>query len=279
MKICILGGTGFVGRHLIASLAALGYHCLVLSRHPQRHYQLTVAGQVELQSCDPFDQDHLIQHFQGCDAVINLIGILNEQGRKRSFKRMHVELGDHVVEACKQAGVPRLLHMSALNASQTRGSSQYLHTKGEAENRAHTLGKPKLKVTSFRPSVIFGQDDSFFNRFASLLALPGPFPLACPQARFAPVYIEDVVAAFTHSLESSATCDKHYDLCGPRVFTLMALVRYTAEQIGRRKIIFGLNDPLSRLQATILGLMPGKPFTLDNYHSMQLDSVCTGENN
>jgi NADH dehydrogenase len=166
--------------------------------------------------------------------------------------------------------------MSALNANEASGPSVYLKTKGEAENRAHTLGQPQIKVTSFRPSVIFGRDDSFFNRFADLLQmLPGPFPLACPNARFAPVYVGDVVEAFARTLDEKTTWGRHYELCGPETYSLKELVRYTARQLGQKKPVLGLGDGLSRIQARLLGLLPGKPFSYDNYLSLQVNSVCS----
>ena len=220
-NICILGGTGFVGRHLTAKLAFEGYSCRIVSRHPQRHRELQVLPEVELVRCDTLVGKTLEPLFVDCDAVINLIGILNEAGKTDTFRHIHVELVDHVVDACRSAAIPRLLHMSALNANAASGASQYLRTRGEGENHAHTGAGANAAVTSFRPSVIFGPGDSFFNRFSDLLQLaPGLFPLACPNARFAPVYVGDVVTAFVKSLEDKATFGRHYDLCGPRVFTL-----------------------------------------------------------
>ena len=273
-KVCILGGAGFVGRHLVARLSESGIGCRVLTRNPQRHRDLQVAGMAELLRADLFDDGQLQAALDGCQATINLVGILNETGAGGSFQRMHVELVDRLLQAAKATGVTRLLHMSALHASETSGGSAYLKSKGEAENRAHTLARPQIRVTSFRPSVIFGPGDSFFNRFADLLRLPGPFPLACPDARFAPVYVGDVVEAFARSLDDKTTWGKGYDLCGPGVFTLEALVRYSAAQTGADKAIVRLGDRLSRLQARMLGRLPGKPFSYDNYLSLQTDSVC-----
>jgi NADH dehydrogenase len=124
--------------------------------------------------------------------------------------------------------------------------------------------------------VIFGEGDSFFNRFATLLKLaPGLFPLACPDTRFAPVYVGDVVNQFLDALDNPATYGKRIDLCGPETYTLRQLVEYTAELLGLRRKIIGLPDFASRLQAAVMEyLVPGKPFSLDNYHSMQKDNVC-----
>ncbi len=229
----------------------------------------------ELVSTNLFDPDALARQFAGCDAVINLIGILNESGKQQTFRRFHVELADLAVDACHRAGVPRLLHMSALHADEARGSSLYLRSKGEGENRAHTHGSASTHVTSFRPSVIFGPGDSFFNRFAALLRIsPLPFPLACPDARFAPVYVGDVTQAFARALDNMHTFGKHYDLCGPEIFTLKELVGYTARNLGLNRLILGLGDLPSRLQARVFGYLPGKPFSLDNYLSLQTDSLC-----
>jgi uncharacterized protein YbjT (DUF2867 family) len=183
--------------------------------------------------------------------------------------------------AATRAGVPRLLHMSALNADATRGSSAYLRSKGEGEEiaLAATATTPAMTVTSFRPSVIFGRGDSFFNRFAQLLELaPGVLPLACPDARFAPVWVGDVAEAMLRSITDERAAGRRYDLCGPRIFTLAELVEYTAQKTGKRLLLAHLNDKASRLQAKLFGLLPGKPFTLDNYQSMQTPSIC-GEHN
>ncbi len=274
IRVCILGGTGFVGQHLVAVLSRHGIHSRLLARHPQRHAALRVNPGVELVRSPSLDSGFLINQFQECDAVINLIGVLNETGRV-SFRSVHVELVDRIVDAAIKAGVPRLLHMSALHADAARGTSDYLRSKGEGENRAHTHGGSALRVTSFRPSIIFGRGDSFFNRFAGLLrSAPLIFPLACPNSRFAPVWVGDVCEAFARSLLDETTAGKHFNLCGPRIYTLRELVEYTARTTGVKRLIIPLNDTLSRLQAILLGWLPGRPFTLDNYLSLQTDSVC-----
>ena len=271
-RIALIGGSGFVGRHLTRKLRNRGYQCRVVTRHAHRHAELrTVAEVIE---ADPFDRTQLAAALEGCDAVVHLVGILNSDGKNRSFRRMHVELVENVVSACHAAKVVRLLHMSALNADQSSGSSLYLRSKGEGENRAHTLGKPGIAVTSFRPSVIFGPDDSFLNRFAALLRIPGPLPLACPDAKLSPVYVGDVAAAFANALENPATFDQHYELCGPKTYSLEELVRFIAYHTGRYKSIIRLSDRASRLQASILQYLPGKPFTPDNYLSLRMPSVC-----
>lgn len=271
-KVCIVGGTGFVGRHLVNRLAEDGIRCRVLTRRPHRHRHFGLTRGTEVHQLAAFDADSLASAFEGQEGVVNLVGILNETGGA-TFRKVHYDLPLLVLEACRKAGVGRLLHMSALNADETQGTSEYLRSKGAAEDHLHAQAG-SVAVTSFRPSVIFGPDDSFFNRFAQLLRIPGPFPLACPTARFAPVYVGDVAEAFARSLDDPATYGQRYDLCGPRVFTLREIVEYTAEAQGNPKPVIPLSDGLSRLQARVLGLMPGRPFTMDNYLSTKMDSVC-----
>ncbi len=278
-KVCILGGSGFIGHHISTRLAASGISCRIPTRHPQRHRDQQVLPGLEIVSGGIGTTDELMQMFQGCDAVINLVGILNESRRLgQSFRDIHVELVDRIVDAGREAGVRRFLHMSALNASASKGTSEYLRSKGEGDNQAHTRGHSSMKVTSFRPSVVFGPGDGFFNRFANLLRIaPGVFPLACPNARFQPVYVGDVADAFVQALHDRSTWERHYELCGPRVYTLRELVQYTARILGSRVQVIGLGDRLSRLQAKMLEYAPGKPFSYDNYLSMRMDSVCTSQ--
>ncbi|SEP61962.1 NADH dehydrogenase [Ectothiorhodospira magna] len=274
--LCVLGGTGFTGTHVVARLAAEGRQVKVLTRHVSRHRHLLVLPGVQLVAADCHDPQVLRTHFAGCDGVINLVGILNERGRDGSgFRHAHVALARTVIEAAADAQVGRVLHMSALNADAANGASHYLRTKGEGENIVHTLAGP-VRVTSFRPSVIFGPGDSFFNRFARLLRLTPVLPLACPNARFAPVYVGDVAGRMIAALEDRRTWGRRIELCGPGTYTLKELVTYTAQVMARRRLILGLSDGLSRWQARIMTYVPGKPFTLDNYYSMSRDSVCQG---
>jgi len=275
--VCLLGGTGFVGYHLANRLTHHGYTVNILTRRRERHRALLVNPSIRLIEANVYDTDQLRRNFSVSGAVINLIGILNERNAKEgSFARIHAELPGTIAEAAAAAGVPRLLHMSALHADAAEPHSRYLKTKGEGEERAHAAATPYLGVTSFRPSIIFGPGDSFFNRFATLLRLsPVFFPLACPDSRFAPVYVGDVAAAFCTALGDDGTSGQRLELCGPDSYALKELVVYTRDTIGLKKPVIGLGDALSRWQARLLGLVPGRPFTLDNYYSLQHDSLCT----
>lgn len=275
-KICVLGGTGFVGKAIVAKLAKHGYEVSVLTRRRERHKELLVLPGVTVFEADIHHPPALEHYFKGCDAVINLVGILNEKrDNGLGFRRAHVDLPEKVVHACQRTGITRLLHMSALHADAKKGPSYYLRSKGEALELVHAAND--LNVTSFCPSVIFGPGDNFFNQFASLLRLmPGVMPLACPNARLAPVFIGDVADAFVRSLNNPATYGQKYNLCGPQSYTLKQLVQYTAQQAGMKRWVIGLGPGLSKLMANVFQYAPFfKPITRDNYRSLQVDSVCS----
>lgn len=273
-NICVLGGTGFVGHAVVRRLATGGRKVTVLSRRPQRARDLLPNPGVRLIKADIHQQSVLERYFRGMDAVINLVGILNEF-RYQSFRDTHVKLSAGVMRACWKAGVSRLLHMSALGADTGTGKSEYLRTKGEAEQLLYIDSGDNLDVTRFRPSVIFGQNDQFFNRFARLLRYtPWLFPLACSNAPLAPVYVEDVARAFVTTLEDSDTYNQRYDLCGPCEYSLRELVEYTVRLLGLRRRVIPLPERAAMLQAFFLEMVPGKPFSLDNYYSLKTASRC-----
>ncbi len=268
-RICILGGNGFVGRHLVGRLAMAGWQITLPLRRPLSARELLPAGHI---SSVPLTAEELERQLPGCHAVVNLVGILNEQ-RPGEFEQAHVQMPQDLLRACHKAGVPLLLQMSALNAD-PEAPSEYLRSKGRGEQVIREQSGEALQWAILRPSLIFGPDDSLFNRFASLLRLPGPLPLACPNARFTPIYVGDVAQAFQTLLEQPNMRQRSYQLCGPRLFSLQQLVTYTAELLGRHKRIIPLSPGLSRLQARVLERLPGKPFSYDNYLSLQLDSIC-----
>lgn len=269
MNITLLGGTGFVGRALLARLASEGHRLTVLSRNPDAHPVRLLPPGVRLVTGDVYDPAFLRTHFEGANAVVNLVGILNESGDNgRGFQRAHVGLTKLVIAACQLAGVRRLLQMSSLNAG--RGSSFYLKSRGEAEAAVRASG---LDWTIFQPSVIFGPGDGFFCRFAGLLKLSPMMPLARAGTRFAPVFVGDVVEAMRLALHDASTVGQTYELYGPEVFTLGELVHMTARQLGLKRLVLPLPDALGRLQGLVFDFVPGKPFSSDNFRSLQLDSV------
>jgi len=280
LAICVLGGSGFIGRALVPRLAADGHSVKVLTRDRTGSRDLLVLPTVRIVRADVHDQSSLEREFAGCDVVVNLVGILNERGLGRGsgaeFRRVHTELPMKVVRACRATGVRRYLHMSGLKADSQRGPSHYLRSKGEAEDfirRECARGNPEFVI--FQPSVVFGPGDEFVNKFAAVLALvPGVMPLACAGARFAPVYVGDVVDAFSRSVERRDVAGRTFQLCGPDVLTLAEIVRDTAAALGLRRWILPLPAAASRLQAALMDFVPGKPFSTDNYLSATLDSVC-----
>ncbi len=273
LNICVLGGTGFVGSELIAQLAAAGHWVRVPTRVLAHGQHLTVLPTVQLVTADIHDPRVLGELLTGMDAVVNLVGILNER-RGARFSGVHVELLARLIEEARMARVPRLLHMSSLGADAAHAPSRYLRSKGEGEERVKA-GAPSLEYTIFRPSVIFGPRDSLTQRFVRLLRLSaGILPLARARARFAPVYVEDVAAALVSALADRATFGQTLELCGPDVLTLEELVRAAAAAARIPCHIVRLPDFLARLQGLALGLVPGKPFSLDNFRSLTIDSLC-----
>lgn len=271
--LCVLGGTGFVGARVVAHLAAAGYRLRLPTRNPVNARHLTVLPNARLLRADVHDPDTLARLVAGCDGVVNLVGILNEAGDDGSgFRHAHAELAAKLVRACEAADVPKLVQISALHAD-VNGPSHYLRSKGLAE--ASITSAQSLRWTILQPSVIYGPGDSFLNRFAGLLGqLPLALPLACPGSRFAPVHIDDVVAAVERALHDGTTDARTYELCGPEIYTLRELVQMIAVATGRRRWIIGLPDWAARLQARVMERLPGKMFTMDNYRSLGVPSVC-----
>lgn len=271
-EVCVLGGSGFIGRHVCHALAAAGYRVRVATRDRERaKEQLILLPTVDVSAVNVHDPGQLAAFVSGADAVINVVGVLHDGRGDRSFQAAHVELARKVVAACQSRGVGRLLHMSAL-ASARDGPSRYLRSKGEAEAIVRESG---LAWTVFRPSVVFGPGDSFLNLFAKVLRFSPVVALACPGARFQPVYVEDVATAYVKGLTDLASFGRSYDLCGPRVYTLRELVEYVGAVTGRRRWVLGLNDTLSYCQAFAMEFLPVKLMTRDNYYSMKVPSVCS----
>ena len=272
-RVVVLGGSGFVGRHLVARLAAAGHEVVVPTRRREQAKHLILFPTVEVVEADVFDKASLARVLPGASAVVNLVGILNESGRD-TFARVHVELARNLTAACAAVGIRRLVQMSALNADPS-GASRYLRTKGAAEA---IVKMSQLDWTIFRPSVIFGPEDSFLNLFARIAKLFPVIALAASDARFQPVYVGDVAACMAHALADEEAHDlgfhHTYDLCGPEVYTLRELVRYVGEVSGAVRPIVPLGPRLSQLQAAVLEMLPGPIMSRDNLASMAKDSVC-----
>jgi len=270
-SICIIGGSGFVGRSIADQATAQGLRVRIVTRSEPRARDLLVLPTVELMAADPHDEKALERAFDDMDGVINLAGILHEGGRS-TFEKVHAELPRKIVKACRASGVRRLLHMSALGASE-EGPSKYQRSKAAGEKAVREAGDT-IAATIFRPSVIFGERDHFLNLFASLSRIFPVMPLARANARFQPVWVEDVARAFVGSLAGADLAGQAFALCGPNVYTLEELVRYVAGLTGRHPVIVPLSPGLAKLQAFTFEHLPGKIMTRDNLASMSVDNVC-----
>ena len=274
-NILLLGGSGFIGKQLAFALANRGWRVDVPCRRPHRNRSLLVHPNIRLLEGNITEPEKLRQLCADQQAVINLVGILHER-RKGDFRRYHVDFIKTLVETCSEAGIKRLLHISALGANQATGSSLYLRSKGEGENLLHTFGQRDLQVTSFQPSVVFGKEDDFINRFAGILRwYVGYFPLACADSKLAPVYVGDLVTKMVNSIDDRESFSKRYTVCGPEVFTLRQILALIIDTLRLPVRIMPLGKGLSRLQALVLQNLPGKLFTMDNYRSLQTDNICT----
>ncbi len=269
-QLCILGGGGFVGSHLAAQLAKTGMAITIPGRRRFALRHLDVLPTITTVEADIHDPAQLERLFLGCDAVINLVGILH--GSAAEFERIHAELPAKIVAACRAAGVRRLLHMSALGAS---ADSASFYQQSKARGEAVIMAASDLHPTVFRPSVIFGPDDNFLNLFAKLLALTPVLPLAGAKARFQPVHINDVARAFSLSLDDPETWGQAYNLCGDTIYTLQELVRLTAAARGLKRVVLPLGEAASNVLAMVMEFMPGpKMMTRDNCRAMRNDNLC-----
>lgn len=278
-KVLLLGGTGFVGRHVCEKLARLGWRITVPTRRTNQAQHLQHLPRLEVVAADVHDEATLAQLVSGHDAVVNLVAILH--GTAAAFERTHVELPAKLARACLANDVKRLVHVSALGAEPAAvetAPSLYLRSKSRGEAVLQTAAHDGLQLTVLRPSVIFGADDQFLNLFARLQRVFPVMPLAGAQARFQPVWVEDVAQAIVHCLQDSATIGQTYEACGPDVCTLQQLVQMSARHsLGRTRPVIPLPMALGRLQAGLMELLPGAPLmSRDNLDSMRIDNVASG---
>ena len=271
-SVCLIGGSGFIGRHVARLLAAREIFVRLPTRRRERAKELILLPTVDVVDADVHDPATLQRLIAPVDAVINLVGILHESAGS-SFERCHVQLPRKIVDACREAGVKRLVHMSSLRAA-FDAPSAYLRSKAEGESRIHAAQATGIHTTIFRPSVVFGREDRFLNLFGRMARQLPVIALASPQAKFQPIFVEDVARALADSIADPLTFGHSYDLCGPRVYTLRQLVEYVCSVAGVRRPILGLSPSLSLLQAALLEHLPGKLMTRDNVYSMRVDSVC-----
>ena len=268
-KVLLLGGTGFIGASVAEQLSRQEIFVTVPTRLRERGKHLFLLPTVDVTEANIFDVAQLEDLVSRHDAVINLTGILHGD-----LERVHVTLPRLVAEACTKTGVTRFINMSALNAD-VEGPSDYLRSRGRGEAAVWKVCKenPSLNVTMFRPSVVFGRNDNFLNMFAGLVKIFPLIPLGSPNAKFQPVWVEDVARAIVTSIAVAETKGKTYPLVGPRVYTLRELLEFVVTATSKRRIIVGLGPVLSRLQASVFGMLPGKLITPDNVRSMSVASI------
>lgn len=279
-KVLLLGGTGFVGRHVCEKLARLDWRITVPTRRANQAQHLQHLPRLEVVAADVHDEATLAQLISGHDAVVNLVAILH--GTAAAFERTHVELPAKLARARLATGAKRLVHISALGAEPAAAEtapSLYLRSKSRGEAVLQTAAADGLQLTVLRPSVIFGADDQFLNLFARLQRVFPVMPLAGAQARFQPVWVEDVAQAIVHCLQNPASIGQTYEACGPDIFTLKQLVQLAGRYSGLRhaRPVIPLPMTLGRLQAGLMELLPGQPLmSRDNLDSMRIDNVASG---
>ena len=274
LNVLVIGGSGFIGSHLVAKLSAAGVRVVLPTRRRDRAWHLISLPRVEVVQADSHDPATLARLMVGMDAVVNLVGLLHSRPGTPygpDFARAHVELPRRIVAAAAQAGVGRYLHMSSLGAG-ADGPSMYARSKGAGELAAGA--EPGVAATIFRPSVVFGPEDHFLNMFAGMQKLLPVVPLGGAATRFQPIYVEDVAQAFVNALAQPHSKGQVYELGGPSVYTLARLVTLAGAYAGHARPVLALAPALARLQALVLEWAPGGPLmSRDNLDSMKVDNV------
>ena len=246
---------------------------VVTRRLPARSVQMLPL--VTVVQADVHDPQALAALLPGHDAVINLVAILH--GDRHAFGKVHVQLPRQIAHACVQAGVKRMLHVSALGADQ-HGPSLYQRSKAQGEAALQSEVVHGLQLTVLRPSVVFAEDDAFIQLFARLQSVAPVVPLAGAETRFQPVWVQDVAQALVYALMHRETIGHVYELAGPQIYTLKQLVEHAGAWAGHPRLVFGLPQPLAYLQALVMEMMPGAPLmSRDNLASMQVDNVSDGK--
>jgi uncharacterized protein YbjT (DUF2867 family) len=274
-NVLVLGGTGFVGATLCEKLVQRygggSARIVVPSRRPARAKHIQMLPTVELVAADIHDDAQLTRLLRGCDAVVNLVAILH--GSDRAFDKVHVQLPRRLAQACAATGVRRVVHVSALGVD-GQAPSRYLRSKAAGEAALAAAG---LDLTVLRPSVVFGEGDRFLSLFARLQSILPVMPLAGADARFQPVWVDDVALAVVRCLDDRTTIGETLECCGPEVYTLAQLVRIAGREAGHPRPVIGLPAWLGRLQAALMEMLPGEPLmSRDNLDSMRVANVATG---
>ncbi|MGH7543706.1 MAG: complex I NDUFA9 subunit family protein, partial [Gemmatimonadota bacterium] len=269
--ILVTGATGFIGAEILRRASRRGWRVRGLARRPERAEALGRLPNVELFRGDVSRPDELDEALQGVDSVIHLVGIIVET-RAQSYEDAHVAGTGNVVAAARRAGVSRFLHMSALGVEAGRDASDYYRTKWRAEEIVREAG---LDSTIFRPSLVFGRDDDFFNRYVRVIRWSPVVPLpAGGRSRFQPVWIGDVAECFLQASRMRRTPEPVYDVAGPEVMTLKEIVGTLMEITGRRRPTVALPvAPLRLAAAVVEAALPAPPVTRDQLRMLSIDNV------
>ena len=271
--ILVLGGSGFVGRHVCSRLS-LQYHQVTVPtrRLPARHIQMMPG--VSVVQADVHDAQQLQALVHGHDVVINLIAILH--GTEDEFNQAHVTLPANLARACQAEHVTRLIHISALGAD-VHGPSMYQRSKARGELALlAAAAKAPLGLTLLRPSVIFGKDDQFINLFAKLQKVFPVMPLAGAHTRFQPVWVHDVAQAIVHCVNTPSTEGHLFELCGPDILTLAELVQLAGHWVGKERAVIPLPYAIGWLQALLMEFAPGPTLrSRDNLDSMKVNNIAS----
>ncbi|MDX8405579.1 MAG: complex I NDUFA9 subunit family protein [Mariprofundus sp.] len=270
-RICIIGGSGFVGRAIAKQAISAGHHVTVGCRHPERARDMLIDG-VQMKQVDVADNRGIDQAIKDCDTVIYLVGLLFEKGRY-TFQAAHVDGVKRLLAACQQAGVSRYLHMSALGAG-TIPESSYASSKAEAEEQVRAS---QLNWTIFRPSIIYGAGDSFFNKFKAMSNTLPFLPVICGDTHFQPVWVEDVARAFVRAIDNRHTQNQCYTLAGPETYTFSRLLQMLLDELGVERKLLAVPPTIAGLMAGFGSLLPTPPITMDQITLLEHDNIADGD--
>lgn len=272
--LTIFGGSGFIATEIVYRLSKHFSEIRLLTRNTQKCNHIKVLKNIKIYLYDPKIPSSYNKHISDSDIVINTVGILNET-RKDTFDEVHYEFLKKIINKSKENNVKKFIHLSALN-SDPSGASRYLQSKGKADKYILSITSESFKTVILRPSIVFGEKDQFFNRFAKLLKYLIVFPLACPNSMFSPVYVKDLAGFIEQSALVSTYDNTIINVTGPKNYKFIELIRFITSTKKIRRFIIPLNYSLSKLQAFIFTCLPGHIFTLDNFKSLQKDNISAG---
>jgi uncharacterized protein YbjT (DUF2867 family) len=272
LLVTVFGGSGFLGRYTVRAFARAGHRIRVAVRKPHlANFLLPMAhvGQIQVVHADVSNSDSVARALRGADAAVNLVGILYESGRQK-FETIHAAAAETIAQSARAQGAASLVHVSAIGAD-PNSEAKYARTKAEGEARVREAypGAPIL-----RPSIVFGPEDQFFNRFAALARISPALPLiGGGRTRFQPVYVCDVAEAILRAATDASTAGHTYELGGPRIYTFRELMRLVLAETNRRRWLVPIPWAIATLQGSVLGVMPRPMLTRDQVRLLKRDNV------